>query len=237
MTTYYKAIRPDGTSFYDPTFRWVPESGTVEGIIVTHPSPHDDDPSGWLSAATVPTDCTGVRWPCRLLEVEPVEGHPVTAPPEYLPHTRAASAWLVVRELPATDALGPQGVDVAAILDRVSRLTADDARRLAAARDATWDATRGAARDATWDAARDATWDATRGAARDAAWGAARAAAWDATRDATWDATRAAARDATWAATWDAARGVLMATLARDLITPEQYDTLTAPWREVIGND
>lgn len=193
MTTYYKAIRPDGTSFYDPTFRWVPESGTVEGIIVTHPSPHDDDPSGWLSAATVPTDCTGVQWPCRLLEVEPVEGHPVTAPLADLPNKRAASAWRVVRELPATDALGPQGAEVAAIIDRVSRLTADDARRLAAT--------------------------------RAAAWAAARAA------------TRGAARDATWAAARDATRGVLMATLARDLITPEQYDTLTAPWREVIGND
>ena len=31
---YYKAIRPDGTSFHDPTFRWVPETGPVEGIIV-----------------------------------------------------------------------------------------------------------------------------------------------------------------------------------------------------------
>lgn len=37
---------------------------------------HDSDPSGWLSVATVPTDCTGMRWPCRLLEVEPVGGHP-----------------------------------------------------------------------------------------------------------------------------------------------------------------
>ena len=141
MTTYYKAVRPDGTSFHDPSFRWVPESGTVEGVVVTHPDPHDASPSGWLSVATVPTDCTGMRWPCRLLEVEPVEGHPVTAPLENLPNKRAASAWLVVRELPATDAFGPHGVEVAAIIDRARRLTGDEARRLtAAARDATWDA-------------------------------------------------------------------------------------------------
>ena len=182
--TYYKAIRPDGTSFHDPSFRWIPEAGPVEGIVVTHRHPHDDDPSGWLSVATVPTDCTGMVWPCRLMEVEPVEGHPVTAPRENLPNKRAASAWLVVRELPATDALGPQGAEVAAILDRTSRLTGDEARRLAA--------TRNAARDATWYAA------------------------WNAARDATLDAA--------------------MAILTRDLITPEQYDTLMAPWREVISH-
>ena len=143
--TYYKAIRPDGTSFHDPTFRWVPETGPVEGIVVTHPHPHDTDPSGWLSVATVPTDCTGMTWPCRLLLVEPVEGHPVTAPLDDLPNKRAASAWRVVRELPATDALGPQGAEVAAIIERASRLTTDEARRLDAARDA--------ARDAAWGAA------------------------------------------------------------------------------------
>ena len=161
--TYYKAIRPDGTSFHDPTFRWVPETGPVEGIVVTHPHPHDTDPSGWLSVATVPTDCTGMTWPCRLLLVEPVEGHPVTAPLDGLPNKRAASAWRVVRELPATDALGP----LAAIIERASRLTTDEARRLDAAR----------------DAARDAT----------------------------------------------------VATLTRDLITPEQHDMLMAPWRQVVG--
>ena len=168
MTTYFKAVRPDGTSFHDPKFRWVPVAGPVEGIIVTHPHPHDDDPSGWLSVATAPTDCTGMEWPCRLLEVEPVEGHPVTAPLAGLPNKRAASAWQVVGELPATDALGPQGAEVAAIIERASRMTHAEAVDL----------------------------------------------------------------DAVWTAAWDA----LMATLTRDLITTEQYDTLMAPWREVIGN-
>ena len=167
-TTYYKAVRPDGTSFYDPDFRWVPESGLIEGVVVTHPAPHDANPSGWLSVATVPTDCTGMRWPCRLLAVEPVEGNPVTAPLDDLPHRRAASAWRVVRELPATDALGPQGVEVAAIIERASRLTPDEVRRLSAAWAAAW--------AAAWDAARDAAL----GGARGAALGAARDAAWDA---------------------------------------------------------
>ena len=211
VVTYYKAVRPDGTSFHDPSFRWVPKTGPVEGIVVTHPHPHDTDPSGWLSAATVPTDCTGMRWPCRLLLVEPVEGHPVTAPLDNLPRKRAASAWRVVREMPATDALGPQGVEVAAIIERAGRLTRDEAMRLAAARAAARDATMAATTDAAWDAARAAARDATMAATTDAAWDAARAAAW-------------------------AARDAALATLTRDIITPEQYDTLMAPWREVIGN-
>ena len=188
--TYYKAIRPDGTSFHDPSFRWVPKTGPVEGIVVTHPHPHDTDPSGWLSAATVSTDCTGMQWdhrsdpPMRLLELTPVEGHPVTAPLLDLPNKRAASAWRVVREMPATDALGPQGVEVAAIIERAGRLTAAEVQQLAAA----------------WDAARAAAWDA--------AWDAARAAAWAAA----------------------------LATLTRDIIAPEQYDTLMGPWRQVIDH-
>lgn len=28
--TYYKAVRPDGTSFHDRSFRWLPESGPVD---------------------------------------------------------------------------------------------------------------------------------------------------------------------------------------------------------------
>ena len=219
--TYYKAIRPDGTSFHDPSFRWVPESGPVEGITVTHPNPHSHSPSGWLSVATVPTDCTGMEWPCRLLLVEPVEWHPVTAPLLDLPNKRAASAWRVVREMPATDALGPQGVEVAAIIKRARRLTADEVQQLlAAARNAAW--------NAAWDAARDAAWDAARAAARDAA----RAAAWAAARDAARDAAWAAARDAARGAAWDAA----LATLTRDIITPEQHDTLMGPWRQVIDH-
>ncbi len=61
-------------------------------------------------------------------------------------------------------------------------------------------------------------------AAWDAAWGAARGAAGDAARD----------------AAWDAALGAAVALVSRDLIgqhgfTQTHYDTLTGPWRKVIG--
>jgi hypothetical protein len=110
------------------------------------------------------------------------------------------------------DVFGPQWEQVCALVLRAARLTPDEAKALYAARDA--------ARDAAWDAAWGAAW----GAARDAAWGAA----WDAARGAAWDAAWGAACDAAWA------------IVVRDLIgthgfTQAHYDTLTGPWRKVIG--
>ena len=66
----------------------------------------------------------------------------------------------------------------------------------------------------------------------------------DAAMDATWDATWDAAMDATWGeawdAAWDAAWGATRVLVVRDLIgthgfTQDHYDTLTRPWRTVIG--
>ena len=167
--TYYKAVRPDGTSFYDSTFRWLPESGPVEGHTVTHPtaSTVGDGPSQYLSVSVSPTDCTGMEWPCRLLEVEPIEGHEVTAPaPDRLPSKRAAVAWRVIRELPASDVFGPQGEHVAALIERASHLTGDEARKLHVAWHAAWDT----AWDAAWDSVTGAAWDSVTSAAGCAAW-------------------------------------------------------------------
>ena len=135
--TYYKAVRPDGTSFHDRSFRWLPESGPVEGHTVTHPtaSTVGEHASSYLSVSVTPTDCTGMRWPCRLFEVMPA-GEVVTPEPDSFPNKRAAVAWQIVRELPATDALGPQGVQVAALTERADRLTDVEARRLVDACDA-----------------------------------------------------------------------------------------------------
>ena len=204
--TYYKAIRPDGTDFYTGTVQWAPESGDIpaEGIVVTHPTS-----TKWefghkthLCASTSPTGCTGFKWPCRLLEVEPVaEVH------EHEGCKVSALSWRVVRELPAMQALGPQGAAVAALIDGLRRLDAEALARLADAR------------DAAWYAARDAAWDA--------AWYAARDAARDVARDAAWDA----ARDAAWYA---AARDAAVALVIWDLIAPAHWDALTAPIRTAL---
>jgi hypothetical protein len=198
--TLYKAVRPDGASFYDPSFRWLRKDGTKP---VTHPA---QGGLGYLSASTSEADCTGFRWPCRLLTVEPV-GDLFTPDAISLPNKRAASAFRVTGEVEAWRAFGPNGQHVAAVIDKARTIIPQQATGLFAAR--------AAARDA----ARDATRAAARAAARDAAWDAARAAAWDAA----WDAAWAAARDATRAAT------------VRDLITPEQYDLLAGPWEQVMG--
>ena len=154
--TYWKAVREDGTDFYSGTVRWAPEQGDIpaEGIAVAHPTSTawGEDHSTHLCASTSPTDCTGFKWPCRLLEMEPVaEVH------EHAGSKVSALSWRVVRELPAMQALGPQGAAVAALIDGLRRLDAEALARLADARVAAWEAARGAvrvaARDAAWVAA------------------------------------------------------------------------------------
>ena len=167
--TYYKAVRPDGTSFHDPTFRWVPEDWTpTDGPVrVEHT---DYDPTGgaggYLSVSTEPANCTSMRWPCRLLIVQPV-GEVLTPEPLGFPHKRAGQAFDVIGERSAHEALGPCGSEVASLL---AELEASPPAAWYAARDAAWYAAWDAARDAAWDAARDAAWYAARDAARYAAW-------------------------------------------------------------------
>ena len=174
MTTYYKAVRPGGTDFRTGTVRWLPPVGDPMpggGMVVTHPTSRkrtDGGADGYLSVATVATECTGMRWPCRLAVVEPTRAAVWTPDPGTLPSKRASWQWRVVAEIDAHQALGPQGREVAAIIDRARMLTTDELRQL------------GAARGAARDAARDAAW----GVAWAAAWAAARAAARAATRDA-----------------------------------------------------
>ena len=200
--TYYKAVRPDGTDFYSGRILW-----DRVGEIVEHPnpgSPGGTDAKGYLSVSVSPADCTGMNWPCRLLVVEPVEGFPVWEPSPNLPSKRAAHAWRVIRELPAHEALGPNGAEVAAFLDLLPTLTSTQ-----------WGAARNAARSSARATALDVAWDAACGAAR----GAAGDAAWDAA----WDAVGGAA--------WDATSDAVGALLVRDMITTTQFDILTAPMR------
>ena len=223
MTTYYKAVRPDGTDFFSGQVRWLPPAGEPlpeGGLIVRHPTAttpnFGDDAAYYLSVSTEPANCTGMQWPCRLARLEAVDTAVWTPDAIALPNKRAAVVWRVVAEVDAWQALGPQGREVVAIIDRVRMLTTDELRQLTAARVAA----RGAAWDAAWVAARVTAWDAARDAARNAAWVAARGAAWD----------------AAWDAAWGAAWGAALATLVRDLITPKQHDLLMAPWRTVIGD-
>ena len=215
--TYFKAVHMDGTDFYTGIVRWLPPVGEPlpeGGLIVRHPTARKrttGDAAHYLSVATVPTDCTGMGWPCRLARVERTRAAVWQPDPDGLPNKAASWQWRVVEELDATLTLGPQGREVAALIERAARLTGDEVARLATAWYAAWDAARAAAGDAAWDAARDAAWDAAGDAAGDAARCAAKYAA------------RSAARDAAKALT------------VRDLISTERYDILTRPWASVIG--
>jgi hypothetical protein len=209
MEQYYKAVRPDGTSFYDRHTGW--EIGKVTQHPIAGLDDHAGDPVLYLSVSVSPTDCTAFRWPARLFRVVPVRGHKVIAPQSDLPNKRASDAWMPVEELPAHQLFGPQGVHVAALIDRSQSLTASeiDAARVVTG-PAAADAARDAARVAAWAAARDAAGDAVLAAAADA-----------------WDAAAVAA--------WNAARDAADALTVRDRITTDEYDTLTRPWRQIIG--
>lgn len=207
---YYKATRPDGTDFYTGMTSY------AVGTVLEHWSPRRkrNEPSTYLSVATVPTDCTGFRWSCRLFAVEGV-GRAMTV--DNLPNKRCFSAVRVVEELPAWQVWGPQGVEVADLIDRARQLTVDEVNRLAA-------------RYAAPDAAPVAARYAARVAAWDAAWVAARVATWDAAWYATRVAARYAAPDATWYATWDATWDATWALVTRDLISADQFGLLYGPW-------
>jgi hypothetical protein len=246
---YYKATRLNGTDFYTGTVDYVKALETGKPVSRKPQAAYGFaccSDTVYHAADVAAETLIGCKWPCRLFEVT---GRPVAQ----AGHKFGFRSLRVLREVPAHLALGPNGEQVASLIDQASRITYDQAVRLGAA----WDATRGAARGATRGAARgatrgaargaarDATWDAawgaTRGAAWDAAWGAARGATWDAAWDAAWGATRGAGWGAAWDATWDAARGAAwgagcaaVALTVRDLVSDDVFDTLYGPWASVM---
>ena len=75
MTVFFKATRHDGTDFYTGEVDYGAALTSGESVTapviglandLTFPGP------SWLHLATVPTECVGMSWPCRLFEVEPV---------------------------------------------------------------------------------------------------------------------------------------------------------------------
>lgn len=142
MTAYYKATRPDGTDFATGTIDYA--AALASGEVIRHPSKRKvrDDASTYLSVSTEPADCTGFSWPCRLFRVEPI-GRVGTA--SNLPNKRTTRALRVVEELPAWQAFGPNGEQVAAYIEACKALTVDDWQKVAAA----W-AAAAAARVAAW---------------------------------------------------------------------------------------
>jgi len=217
--TYFKAATTDGIDFHTGTVHWLPAEGEPipeGGWLVEHPNPGDVgslDAAGYLSASTVETDCTGFSWPGRLLSVEPI-GTVWTPHPDRFPRKRAAHAWRVTEELPAWRLFGPQGRTVAALIEHAAHLTITQIEGLTAA----WPDTRPDALNAAWVTA----------------WVAAPSAARVAALDAVLDAARGTAH-AAWYAAQNAAWGAVLGWLVKDLISVEDFRTLTGPWESVMG--
>jgi len=205
--TYYKAVRPDLSSFHDPSFFY-----TVGKRV--RPQPYDGHRElcgpGVLHASERPEDAVRyARWPWRILTVE---GKPFVTQSDKCGFRQLTVVGEVARHVP----FGPRGVLVERLVVRAEALTRAEATELHAARYVAW--------DAAWTAAGDA--------ARDAAWAAARAAA----RYVAWDAAWTAAGDAAWDVARDAAGYVAVSDLiGQHGLTEQHIRTLYQPWQQVIG--
>ena len=230
--TYYKATKPDGTSFQDSTTRW--EVGEItllpegqRGNVLCHP--------GLLHASTESGESLVIgSWPCRLFLLEPV-GEVITNPGHS--YKVGAHAWLVKEEIEGWKVFGPNGFQVARLIERCSTLTKEEAQKLFAAVDAARVAAVDVARVAAWYTAVDVARNAAVDVARYAAVDVARNAAVDAARNAAWYAARNAAVDAARNAAWYAALSLVTWDLATEdgPYTVEMRDLLYRPWKEVMG--
>ena len=159
--TYWKATRLNGTDFHTGTVDYA--AALASGEPLPELSGDVEFPGGgWYHLATVPTECVGMSWPCRLFEVEPVGD---VCMDNAHPHKIGARSVRVLREIEAHRVFGPQGEQVAALIECCRTLSAAELDRLYTA----GYAARYAARYAAWAAARDAA----RAAAGDTAGAAA----------------------------------------------------------------
>lgn len=211
---HYKAIRLDGSgfSFRSSALRWSGQPGQV----VRHPKPDlNSGPAYSLSASVSPTDCTGMRLPCRLLAVEPVG--PVRPDGRTVSGVRAA-AWEVIEELPAWQALGPQGREVLALLGRLEQVNITEARRI----DSGWRSTYWAASEPVYPLVTDV--GADRSAAKEASMKAAMTTMQGVTRG--WSGCRAS---------WEATMVAVWALVIRDLTTEACFSALSGSVADVLG--
>ena len=207
QTRFFKATRPDGRDFYTGTVDYAAALASGEPLPELRGGAAFPG-GGWYHLATVPTECVGMSWPCRLFEVEPVGDMMMD---NAHPHKIGCRSVRVLREIEAHRVFGPQGEQVVTLIERCLTLSAAEVDRLAAAWGAAWD-----------------TWAVARAVARGATWDAA----WD-----TWAVARGATWDTTWGAARDAAVALLCRDLIGQAPGWDQdaYNLLTGPWRDVIG--
>lgn len=222
MSTFHKAIRPDGGSFWSPSFKWSTEPGGV--TVHPNPGPPGCGADGSLSVSTVPTDCIGMGWPARHLVVEPVEGHEVwhRNPVWLAPRKRASTAWRTVEERPGWELLGPQGAELVDVWDRLRHVDYRDAVLLVDP----WETVE-AYRLRAWRTAEDCGMDGD----RHSAWSAAIDVAYGLSVELRGLVGAAVEKTPTV----DAIRAATAGLMVRDLVDPDVYATLTGPAASVLG--
>lgn len=214
MDTFYKAVGMDGTDFRTGEVDYASISGTGEWL--------PELPGGACCTNRVyhaSTSATGTliggSWPCRLFLVE---GEPVSEED----NKRGFRTLRVLEELPAWQALGPQGELVVDLIEKAKTVTQPQVMALRAA----WNVTRNTA----WNAALDAAWHA--------AWDSARIAAWDAAgyaaRGTIWTGGRSADGYDIWGIAGSIAGCAARALMVKDLINEEDFTLLYGPWASVM---
>src|SRR5829696_4312692 len=89
---------------------------------------------GYVVADRVTETAGAGEWPCRVYRVEVPDGDW----PRVDPHIIRVPTYRPVAELDAWEVLGPQGREVAALLDRAGRLTVNEVVRLASPTPEPW---------------------------------------------------------------------------------------------------
>lgn len=224
--TYYKATRIDGTSFCDKKTKWKIGNVTRAKNNTRRTKLHG---SGILYASDAPGEALEgqkSRWPCCLFEVVPEE--PIVTQKN---HKVGAHAWLVIKDLPAWQALGPNGQEVASFIERCAVLMPDEIRALV--RERTKEKYRGYSVIVMWPliAIRDTAHAHAREGAMNAVIKAAPRAVQNAARGTKLDIDP----DATFNIPWGITSDVAAALVVRDLIDEGHFEALCRPWYEAIG--
>lgn len=123
MTIYYKATRPDGKDFHTGTVDYTGhlESGEPLPLLTSERGYYCCSNTVYHASDTPSETLIGGTWPCRLFEVE---GESVAQED----NKHGFRTLRVAREIEAWRALGPNGQEVVALIDRAAQLTADEAR-------------------------------------------------------------------------------------------------------------
>jgi hypothetical protein len=122
---------------------------------------------------------------------------------------------------------GHNGYAVAKLIERTSRMTADEAEQLYG--------TMGAlTRKASWREDRDSIWSIARDQGRLPTWRAARKAAISAVWDTAWVNAHGGAWDPRWDYAEIAACAAVSALIVQDWILEEHFDALYDPWASVM---